>query len=69
MQERLKESHYVLKVFDAQGRQRAEYSCKDDLKPRTAAILFLHFRVIKAVLLILAVLFALVFSEVFSHPL
>ena len=68
MKERLKENHYVLKVFDAQGSQRAEYSCKDDLKPRTAAILFLHFRVVKAVLLILAVLFALVFSEVFSHP-
>ena len=69
MKERLEKADYILKVFDEEGNQRAEYHGKDDLKPRTAAILFLHFRVVKAVLLALLLMLLLEVGKVLAHPL
>ena len=59
--------HYILKVFDEEGREWAEYRGKNDLKPSTATFLLVNFRMFKLVLNLLAGLFGLIVYKILSH--
>ena len=66
MKKREKERSYVLTVFNEQGKKCAEYHGYDDLKPRTANVLLLNFRLFKFVLQALGILLGFVVGKFIS---
>lgn len=58
---------YSLKVFDEQGNEWAEYKGNNDLKPATANVLLLNFRLFKLVLQLFSFLLGFVLYKVISN--
>ena len=66
MKECPKIAYYVLKVFDEQGNEWAEYKGNNDLKPATATVLLVNFRLFKLVLQLFSALLGLVLYKLVS---
>lgn len=66
MKQRDDKRSYILTIFDEQGKKCAEYHGDDDLKPGTANVLLLNFRLFKLVLQILGILLGFVIGEFIS---
>lgn len=61
-----KPASYRLEVFDEEGNKRAEYEGNDDLKPRTASVLLVNFRLFKLLLMLFNCLLGFVIGKFLS---
>lgn len=66
MKQRSKPNRYLLEVFDEEGNKRAEYEGNDDLKPRTASVLLVNFRLFKLLLMLFNCLLGFVIGKFLS---
>ena len=66
MKQRSKIQHYILKVFDEERNEWTTYEGNNDLKPRTATVLLINFRLFKLTLQLLAILLGFIIGKFIS---